>query len=214
MGDYVVTDRTRVRRVHQRGRYDRETVHAILDEGLICHLGFAVEGRPFVIPTAHWRDGERVYVHGSSASRTLRSLKAGVDVCLTVTLVDGLVMARSGFHHSMNYRCVMVFGRATLVDDPDEKMAALKTFLDKIAPGRWDEVRPPNDQEFKATTVLALPLEEVSAKVRTGPPVDDEEDYALPVWAGVVPLSLTQGSPEPDPRLAPGTPLPDYLAKP
>lgn len=212
MTDYTATDRTRVRRLHQRAHYDRETVHAILDEGLVCHLGFVVDGRPFVVPTAYWRGGEHVYVHGSAASRTLRALEGGLEACLTVTLLDGLVLARSGFHHSMNYRSVMIFGRAALVDDESRKMRALEAFVERLTPGRWDEIRPPSAQEMKATTVLSLPLDEVSAKIRTGPPVDDEEDYALAVWAGVVPLGLTAGTPEADPKLAPGVPVPDYIA--
>jgi hypothetical protein len=177
---------------------------------MICHMGFAVDGSPFVVPTAYWREDDTVYVHGSSASRTLRSLRGGIEVCIAVTHLDGLVLARSGFHHSINYRSVMIFGTAELVEDADEKMAALKAFMDRITPGRWDEVRPPDDQEFKATMVLRVPLEEVSAKVRIGPPIDDDEDYALPCWAGVVPLGIAIGDPIPDPKLADGIPVPDY----
>ena len=210
MNDYAVTDRSRLRRVHERAHFDRATIHAILDEGLICLLGFAVEGKPFVIPTAYWRDGETVYVHGSSASRTMRALAEGAEACLTVTHLDGLVYARSGFHHSMNFRSVMIFGVPRLVEDETEKMAALEAFMRRIGPGRWDETRPPDDQEFKATKVLALALEEVSAKVRTGPPVDDEADYALPCWAGVVPLRLVAGDPIDDDRLTNGASVPDY----
>ena len=210
MNDFAVTERTRVKRIHERGHYDRETVHAILDAGMICHMGFAVDGKPFVVPTGYWREDDTVYVHGSSASRTLRSLKGGIEVCIAVTHVDGLVLARSGFHHSINYRSVMIFGTAELIEDADEKLAALKAFMDRVTPGRWDEVRPPDAQEFKATMVLRVPLVEVSAKVRTGPPIDDDEDYALPCWAGVVPLGTATGQPIPDPKLADGVPVPDY----
>jgi len=187
-----VTDRTRVRRLPTRANYDRETIHAILDEALVCHVGFVVDGRPVVIPTIHWREEDTLYVHGSAASRMLRSLKGGVDACVTVTLIDGLVLARSAFHHSMNYRSVVVFGKAREVTG-DEKTQALQRLVEHIHPGRSAEVRPPNEMEMKQTLVLALPLEEASAKIRTGGPVDDEEDYALPVWAGVVPLKLTRG---------------------
>ena len=210
MNDFAVTERTRVKRIHERGHYDRETVHAILDAGMICHMGFAVDGKPFVVPTAYWREDDTIYVHGSSASRTLRSLRGGIEVCIAVTHVDGLVLARSGFHHSINYRSVMIFGTAELVEDADERMAALKAFMDRVTPGRWDEVRPPDAQEFKATMVLRVPLVEVSAKVRTGPPIDDDDDYALPCWAGVVPLGTATGQPIPDPKLPDGVPVPDY----
>jgi uncharacterized protein len=187
-----VTDRTKVRRLANRGNYDRETVHAILDEALVCHVGFVVDGAPVVIPTIHWREEDTLYVHGSAASRMLRSLKDGVDACVTVTLVDGLVLARSAFHHSMNYRSVVVFGKARVVDD-DEKLRALDSLVEHVVRGRSQEIRPPNERELRQTLVLALPLDEASAKIRTGGPVDDEEDYALPVWAGVVPLKLTPG---------------------
>ena len=189
-----MTDRTRVRRLPKRATYERETIHAILDEALVCHVGFVVDGAPVVIPTIHWRDGETLYVHGSAASRMLRTLKGGVEACVTVTLVDGLVLARSAFHHSMNYRSVVVFGTAREVTG-EEKNRALERLVEHIAPGRAADVRPPNEAELKQTLVLALPLEEASAKIRTGGPVDDEEDYALPVWAGVVPLKLTRGEP-------------------
>jgi hypothetical protein len=187
-----VTDRTKVRRLGNRGNYDRETVHAILDEALVCHVGFVAEGAPVVIPTIHWREDDTLYVHGSAASRMLRSLKDGVDTCVTVTLVDGLVLARSAFHHSMNYRSVVVFGKARAVDG-DEKLRALDSLVEHVVRGRSQEIRPPNERELRQTLVLALPPDEASAKIRTGGPVDDEEDYALPVWAGVVPLKLTPG---------------------
>jgi nitroimidazol reductase NimA-like FMN-containing flavoprotein (pyridoxamine 5'-phosphate oxidase superfamily) len=199
--DFPKTDRTTVKRLPKRGVYERELVYQILDETFICHVGFAVNGQPFVIPTGFGRVDDRLYIHGSQISRMLRTLAGGLDVCVTVTLLDGLVLARSAFHHSMNYRSVVVFGRASMVDDREAKLAALRAFSEQVIPGRWEEVRQPTDQELKATAVLSLPLEEASAKVRTGPPIDDEEDYDLPVWAGVLPLSLLPGGPVPDPRL-------------
>src|SRR5689334_14903795 len=184
------SERTTIRRLPRRAAYDRATVEAILDEALHCHLGFAVDGQPYVIPTIHARAADRVYVHGSAASRMLRATGAGIPVCLTVTLVDGLVFARSAFHHPMNYRSVVVLGAARAVVEPEEKLAALHAIVEHVAPGRWGTVRPPSEQELRATTVLAVPLDEVSAKLRTGPPLDDEEDYALACWAGVLPLRL------------------------
>jgi hypothetical protein len=209
METYTPTTRTQVRRLPKRATYDKEQVHAILDQGYICHVGFAVDGQPFVIPTGYARFGDQLYIHGSAASRMLRSAGEGVDVCVTVTLVDGFVLARSVFHHSMNYRSVVVLGKARLVTDPEEKRAALRCFTNHIVAGRWEEARQPTDQELKATSVLALPLEEVSAKVRTGPPVDDEEDYSMPIWAGVVPIRGQVGEPLPDDRLLPGIPAVD-----
>lgn len=211
MSEFTATERTQVKRLPKRGHYDVETVYKILDEGFVCHVGFVVDGQPYVIPTNYGRVGDTLYLHGSAASRMLRSLSAGIPVCVTVTLVDGLVLARSAFHHSVNYRSVVILGTATLVDEPTEKMEALRLFTEHIMKGRWDEIRWPNEQELKGTTVLALPLEEVSAKVRVGGPVDDEEDYSLPVWAGVLPLSQTTGAPVPDPRLKEGTPVPKYI---
>jgi uncharacterized protein len=192
-----VPERLRVKREPQRARYDRETVDAILDEALICHLGFAVDGRPYVIPTLHARVGDRLYVHGSAASRMLRHVATGAEVCVTVTLFDGLVLARSVFNHSVDYRSAMVFGRATLVEG-DEKVAALRALTEQLAPGRWDEARQPTAKELKATWILSLPLDEASAKVRTGPPEDEPEDLDLPVWAGVVPVHLAAGPSEYD----------------
>ncbi len=212
MADYPVTERNRVRRMHQRGQYDRDTVHAILDEALICHVGYVVDGQPYVIPTAFWREGDHVYLHGSAASRTMRMGQQGHEISLAVTLLDGLVLARSGFHHSLNYRSVIMYGTATTIEDPEAKRAALDRFMDRVAPGRVAECRPITDQELNATTVLSLPLDDVAAKVRTGPPVDDEPDYALPVWAGVVPIRQVADAPIPDPRLPQGTPVPDYAA--
>jgi len=196
-----------------RGAFDRETVYAILDEGFVCHVGFVHDGQPFVIPTAYGRVGDTLYLHGAKASRMLKALAAGGEVCVTVTLVDGLVLARSAFHHSVNYRSVVVFGRARAVGDEGEKNAALEAFTEHVCRGRWADVRWPNAQELAATSVVAVPLAEASAKVRTGPPVDDEEDYALSVWAGVLPLRVAPGEPEPDPRLPSGTSLPDYVER-
>src|ERR1700757_4185056 len=188
MSEFTPTERTQVKRLPKRGKYDADTVHKILDEAFVCHVGFVVDGQPFVIPTNFGRVGDTLYLHGSAASRMLRTLSEGIPVCVTVTLVDGLVLARSAFHHSVNYRSVVILGTAGLVTDPAEKMEALRVFTEHVMKGRWDDVRQPTEQELKATTVLALPLEEVSAKVRTGGPVDDEADYTLPVWAGVLPL--------------------------
>jgi uncharacterized protein len=206
------TDRTRLKRLPKRGHFDRETVYAILDEGFICHVGFAVDGQPFVIPTGYARVDDKLYIHGSQASRMLRTLAGGLDACVTVTILDGLVLARSAFHHSMNYRSVVVFGRATLVAEPAEKLSALLALSEHIIPGRWADVREPTEQELKMTTVLSLPLAEASAKIRTGPPLDDEEDYALPVWAGVIPLRLVPGDPIRDPQLSAEIPVPGYAA--
>jgi nitroimidazol reductase NimA-like FMN-containing flavoprotein (pyridoxamine 5'-phosphate oxidase superfamily) len=205
------TKRTTLKRLAKRGVYDRNSIYEILDEGFICHVGFAVEdGKPVVIPTGYARVENRLYIHGSQASRMLRTLSEGVDVCITVTLIDGLVLARSAFHHSVNYRSVVIFGRASLVDDPETKLAALFAFSEHVIPGRWDDVRAPTPEELKATSVLSLELHEASAKVRTGPPLDDEDDYSLPVWAGVIPLRLAAGAPINDPRLPEGTELPSY----
>ena len=199
-----VTARTRLRRSAERGVFDRSAIYRILDDAFVCHLAFAVDGQPFAIPTGYARLGDALYVHGSTASRMVRHLSAGLEVCCTVTLIDGLVLARSAFHHSVNYRSVVVLGTATLVEDRAEKMAALRGFTDHVVPGRWAELRPITDQELKGTAVLALPIEEASAKVRTGPPKDDEEDLSWPVWAGVVPLVTTVGQFVPDPHLMPG----------
>jgi len=207
------TSRTRVVREPERGVYDREAVYKILDEGFICHVGFSVDGQPFVIPTGYGRNGDSLYIHGSAASRMLRNLDQGVPVCITVTLLDGLVLARSIFNHSMNYRSVMVLGKATLVNDPAEKLEALRLLSEHILPGRWADSRQPNEKELKATSVLKLPIGEFSAKVRQGPPIDDEEDYAFPTWAGVVPLALVAGQPIDDARLLSGQTPPEYARK-
>lgn len=207
------SERVRLRRKRERARHDRATIDAILDEALIAHLGVVDEaGQPFVVPTLHARHGDRVYVHGSSASRTLRVLRAGAPACLTVSLLDGLVLARAAMHHSANYRSVMLLGTARPVDSAAEKLTALEAIVEHIVPGRWAEARTPSDSELNATTVLALPLDEASAKVRTGPPLDDEDDYELAVWAGVVPLASEPGAPQPDPLLRDGITLPQSLA--
>ena len=207
------TIRTRLKRLPKRGHFDRETINSILDEGFICHVGFVVDGQPYVIPTGYARVGDVLYIHGSSASRMLRTLSEGVDVCLTVTLVDGLVLARSAFHHSINYRSVVVLGKAVLVTDAAEKNSALEALTDHIVPGRWAEVRWPTDLELKATSVLKLAIDEASAKVRTGDPVDDEEDLSMDVWAGVLPLSLVPGVPQPDALLADDIECPNHIKR-
>jgi nitroimidazol reductase NimA-like FMN-containing flavoprotein (pyridoxamine 5'-phosphate oxidase superfamily) len=207
------SDRVRLRRRRERGRYDRASIDAILDEALIAHLGITDEGgRPLVIPTLHARCGDVVYLHGSVAGRTPRALAAGVPLCLTVSLIDGLVLARSAMHHSANYRSVMLLGRARNVTDSAEKLAAFEAIVEHIVPERWRDVRAPTDNELKATAVLAMPIDEASAKVRTGPPLDDEEDYALGAWSGVIPLATTAFAPEPDPRLRAGIGVPAYVS--
>jgi nitroimidazol reductase NimA-like FMN-containing flavoprotein (pyridoxamine 5'-phosphate oxidase superfamily) len=211
--DLETTERTRLRRLRERGRFDRETVYSILDATPWCHVGTVLDGRPVVTPTFHWREGDHVYWHGSSASRALRAAE-GADVCLTVSLLDGLVLARSGFHHSANYRSVMIFGRACKVQDRDEKLERLRNFIERLYPGRWDTLRPVTEQELKATAVLTLPIEEASAKLRTGHPVDDEGDYDVPVWAGIVPLRLAIDEPIRDPRAPAAVAEPGYLRQP
>jgi len=207
---YTPTPRTRLVREADRAVYDREAAYRILDEGFLCHVGFAVEGQPFVIPTSYGRKGDSLLIHGSAASRMLRQMKEGVPVCITVTLLDGLVLARSIFNHSMNYRSVVVLGKATLVEDPAAKIEALRLLSEHIIPGRWADSRQPNERELKATSILRVPIEEFSAKVRKGPVVDDEEDYSFPTWAGVVPLEMVPGEPVDDARLQPGQSPPSY----
>jgi uncharacterized protein len=204
MDNYTATPRTKVRRLPKRASYDKLTVHAILDQGYICHVGFAVDGQPYVIPTVYARAAATLYIHGSAVSRTLRTLAQAVPVCITVTLLDGLVLARSAFHHSLNYRSVVMIGNARLVDERDEKIRALHLITNHVVPARWEEARTPNELELRQSSVLALPLEEVSAKIRSGPPVDDDEDYWLPIWAGVVPVETRLGTPMSDGRLLPG----------
>jgi nitroimidazol reductase NimA-like FMN-containing flavoprotein (pyridoxamine 5'-phosphate oxidase superfamily) len=210
MSSYQPTGRTEVRRLPDRASYDRATVHAILDEGFICHVAFTIDGQPYALPTGYARVGETLCLHGSSGSRL--GLRPGMDVCVTVTLLDGLVLARAAFHHSFNYRSAMVLGRTRLVTDPGEKDIALSALVEHIVPGRGSNVRPGDAKELAATAVLAVPLEEVSAKVRQGEPVDDEGDYGLPIWAGVLPLALVPGVPVPDPRLDRALAVPPYVA--
>jgi hypothetical protein len=205
------TPRTRVVREPERANYDREVVNRILDEAFICHVGFAIDGQPFVIPTSYGRYHDVLYIHGSSASRMLRNVSAGIPMCVTVTLLDGLVLARSIFNHSMNYRSVVVLGTGTAIEDREEKLTALRLLSEHIVPGRWNEARPPNEKELKATTIIRLPIQEFSAKIRGGPAIDDEEDYSFPVWAGVLPLTLVTGNPINDSRLAEEITVPGYI---
>ncbi len=211
MDDFPATERTRLRRQPERGSRDRAVAYAILDEALICHVGFATAGGPVVIPTIHARLGDRLVLHGSPASRMLRTAAAGVPVCVAVTLLDGLVLARSVFEHSMNYRSAVVFGTATPIDDPADKLAAMEALTEHVVPGRWSDARRPTEKETRATLFLAVPLDEASVKIRTGPPEDADEDYDLDVWAGVLPLTRDFGPPRPDPALKPGIPTPGYV---
>ena len=213
MTEFQPTERTQFKRRPTRGSYDAETIFRILDEAFVCHVGFAVDGQPYVIPTTYARVGDAIYIHGSAASRMLRTLAEGVQVCVTVTLIDGLVFARSAFHNSANYRSVVILGRATLVEPPEEKLRAMEALTEHIMPGRWKDVRSPSEQELKAASVLRLALQEVSAKVRTGPPIDEEEDYQLPIWAGVLPLALSAGTPQPDSHVSKGTAPPPYVQR-
>ena len=211
MQDFEKTKKTRVKQAPQRGHYDRETAYAILDEGMVCHIGIVVDGKPVVIPTVYWRDGDDLYFHGASKSRLILASREAEEICITVTLLDALVIARSGFHHSMNYRSVVMFGRAEQVTDDDEQFAALKIFMEGVAPGRWDELRAPNKQEMKATIIMRLPINEATSKIRSGPPIDDDEDMAADVWAGEIPIALTYGEPVPDPQLRAGIAVPGNL---
>jgi nitroimidazol reductase NimA-like FMN-containing flavoprotein (pyridoxamine 5'-phosphate oxidase superfamily) len=209
--EFAVTERTRLKRLPARGVYDRESVYGILDEGFVCHVGFIIDGQPFVIPTGYGRSGDILYLHGAKSSRMLKALARGAQVCVTVTLVDGLVLARSAFHHSMNYRSVVIFGEARILESDEEKNEALAALTDHIIPGRWREARRPNQQELAATLVLALPLAEASAKVRTGPPIDDEEDLSLNIWAGEIPLRYVAGEAIDSHDLAEGIAVPERL---
>jgi uncharacterized protein len=209
--NHPASERTTVRRMPHRGVYDLAVINSILDEGLVCHLGFCVDSQPYVLPTIYARDGERILIHGSAAGRMLRNLRSGIAVCATVTLIDGLVLARSAYHHSMNYRSVVILGEAMEISDRLSKLAAMRMIVNHVVPGRWDDVRPPSEVEIRATMVLALLLNEASAKVRTGPPIDDDEDYALTNWAGVLPLSLDAHGPIADPRLPAGIQVPSYV---
>ena len=207
---HPASERTTVQRRAQRGVYDRAAIDAILDEGLVCHVGFSVDGQPFVIPTLYVRVGDRIVIHGAMGSRMLRELRAGAPLCITVTIIDALVLARSAFHHSVNYRSVVILGAATEVTERAAKQAAMHALVEHVIPGRWNDARPPSEEELRATTILAIPLDEASAKVRIGPPIDDEADYALDVWAGVVPLSLDAHAPISDPRLGARIAVPSY----
>jgi uncharacterized protein len=208
-----LTKRTELHRIPDRGSHDWEAIHQILDAGFLAHVGFCVDGQPFVIPTLYGRDGERLYLHGSAASRMLRELETGIPACVTVTLVDGLVLARSAFDHSMNYRSVVAFGTARKIMDPEQKLKSLRIISEHLIAGRWQEVRGPSEKELKATTALEFSMEEASSKVRTGPPLDDESDYGLPVWAGVLPLEIKSRPPIPDDKLIKGVTLPDYVRR-
>ena len=211
MEELKPTERTRLKRLPQRGTFERESIYSILDEALVCHVGFAYWDQPYVIPTLHVRDGDRLFIHGSAASRMLNTAASELPVCVTVTLIDGLVLARSAFHHSVNYRSVMILGNGGRVDHRETKLGVLRALVEKIAPGRWRHTRAPSDKELAATMVLQLPITEASAKVRTGPAMDDEEDYALPHWAGVVPLRFVAGSPVIDPRMPPDATTPEHV---
>jgi uncharacterized protein len=208
-----LTERSQLRRLPKRGSHDLKTIYEILDAGFLAHVGFNLNGQPFVIPTLFGRAGEKLYLHGSAVSRMLRELSTGLPACVTVTLVDGLVLARSAFHHSMNYRSVVAFGIARKIEDPAHKTEALRAISDHLIAGRWEDVRAPYEQELKATSVLEFTIEEASAKVRSGPPLDDEEDYTLPMWAGVLPLTVALGPPIPDPRLNAGIATPEYVKR-
>lgn len=212
-GSFTPGPRSRLRRRPQRGHYDRATIYAIVDAALMCHVGYVIDGQPFVTPTNCWREGDRLLWHGAMASRMLKTVREGVPVCVTITHFDGLVLARSAFHHSVNYRSAMLFGRAHVIEEAAAKERALKAFVERVAPGRWEGLRPVTAKELKATMVVAMEIEEAAGKVRTGPPIDDEADMAVDVWAGVVPLKLAAGAPVPDPKLRPGIALPKALRR-
>jgi nitroimidazol reductase NimA-like FMN-containing flavoprotein (pyridoxamine 5'-phosphate oxidase superfamily) len=212
LSEFDITPINRLRRIPERGIYDKETIYQIIDDALICHVGLVQDGRPFVIPTLHARRDDEILLHGATTSRLIRHAQAGNQLCLTFTHVDGIVLARSVFHHSINYRSVVLFGHGQLVQGDQANMDALEQFTERLLPGRWDDARSPNAKELKATSIVAISIESASAKVRSGEPGDDEEDYALPHWAGVLPVRQEVGSPEPDGRLADDTPLPDYIA--
>ena len=211
MSQISQTERTTLKRLPQRGSFDREVINAILDEGFVCHAGFIADHKPVVIPTGYARVNESLIIHGSQASRMLRALGKGIDMCVTVTLIDGLVLARSAFHHSMNYRSVVVFGRATAIETRSEKLAALRALSEHMIPGRWDYVREPNERELQQTTVLSVPLNEASAKIRTGQPIDDDEDYDLPIWAGILPLRMLADAPVADPLMRMDVDIPAHV---
>ncbi len=210
-GAIAPTARTRVKRLPKRASYDRDAIYAILDSALVCHVGFAIDGQPYVIPTLHVRIGDRLYIHGSAASRMLGAAAEGTPMAVTVTHIDGLVLARSAFHHSVNYRSVVILGAATLVTEPSEKFVVMRGLIDHVAPGRWDDIRHPNDKELAATSVLSIPIVEASAKIRIGDPIDDEADYALPIWCGQVPFATSTLTPVADARLDASTPVPAHV---
>lgn len=211
MSDFPKSDLNKVKRIPDRGHYDKKTVYGIVDEALICHVGMSINGRPVVIPTIHARQGDNILLHGATTSRMLKHVASGAELCITITHLDGLVLARSVFHHSMNYRSAVLFGKGQLIENPDEKMEALRIFTEKLIPGRWDDARIPAPKEAKATHIVTIPIDTASAKVRVGPPGDDDEDYALDVWAGVLPMRTTFGGLTPDPQLKDGVELPQYL---
>ncbi|MEW6324440.1 MAG: pyridoxamine 5'-phosphate oxidase family protein [Nitrospirota bacterium] len=208
MEQFPQTERNQVKRKPDRGRYDKATIYPIIDEALICHVGFVLDSQPYVIPTIHARQGDRILLHGAKGSRMLKFIQTGGPVCITITVLDGLVLARSVFHHSLNYRSVVLFGRGELIEGQEEKLAAMEVVTEHLIRGRWQEARRPTLQELDATAVVAVPIESASAKIRTGPPIDDEQDYDLPVWAGVVPIRQAVGEPASDPRLKEGIPAP------
>ncbi len=211
MKEFSLTKKNTVKRLSKRGFYDEETIYKILDEGIICHVSFVLSNQPYIIPTAYVRVGDNIYIHGAKANQMMNALNEGTDACIAVTLLDGYVLARSAFHHSMNYRSVVLFGKGKIVEDKSEKLMALKAFSEHLIPGRWDDVRSPDDKELSATIVLKFSIDEASAKVRTGPPVDDKEDYELNIWAGVVPFKFKTGEPVRDKQLKESISLPDYL---
>ena len=211
MNNNAPSDRSRVKRQPRRGAYDRKTIHAILDEALVCHVGIVENSQPFVMPMTYARDGDRILIHGSKASRAMKAIASGADVCVTVTRTDGLVLARSAFHHSMNYRSVVILGKGRAIEDTDEKREGFRRYFERLIPGRWDHVREPDEAEMKQTLLVEIPLDEASAKARTGPPVDEDDDYALGVWAGVIPIRETAGAPVPDDRLRDGIEMPEHV---
>lgn len=211
MSEYEQTKRNRVTRLPERAKYDEDTIFGIVDEALICHIGFVVDGKPYVIPSIHARDGNRLLLHGSSASRMLKHFKEGHDLCVTITLLDGLVLARSVFHHSMNYRSVVLFGNGRIVEERNQKMHGLKVLTEHLVPGRWEDARLPSEQELNATTLISMSIDEGTAKIRTGHPGDDDADYVLPVWAGVIPMRQQTLPPIDDERLTEGIAVPDYV---
>jgi nitroimidazol reductase NimA-like FMN-containing flavoprotein (pyridoxamine 5'-phosphate oxidase superfamily) len=208
---FAKTARNKVKRLPERGHYDAATIYPIVDAALICHVGFALDGQPYVIPTLHARQGDSILLHGAKGSRLLRHIQDGGEVCITITLLDGIVLARSVFHHSINYRSAVLFGRGAVIANDEQRLQALEAFTERLIPGRWGDARPPSAIELKQTTIVAVPIQSASAKIRTGPPRDEEDDLDLPVWAGVLPLQQSAGAPIADPQLRPGVELPEYI---